>query len=146
MSTWWKLSLRFTTLCKITLYMKSWLAIEAITLLAMYHIILLSANTFFFFFSFNLHLEEIATSLGKASCWWSQRQITLSSFESLKLEGSKELTYYFSEARTSFNFVKIVGGNDPSVSLRHCIQVYVERSNLKIIGSGKDLIEKKWKL
>lgn len=38
-----------------------------------------------------------------------------------------------------------MGGNDPSVSLRHCIQVYVERSNLKIIGSGKDLIEKKMK-
>lgn len=47
--------------------MTPWLAIEAITLLAMYHIILLSANAFFFF-PFNLHLEEIATSLGKANC------------------------------------------------------------------------------
>lgn len=67
-----ELSLTSDTIGMITLHLWStdWLAIKAITSLAMYHIILLPTNALLFFFSlsFNLHLEELATSLGKANC------------------------------------------------------------------------------
>lgn len=68
-----ELGLTSNTIGMIILHLWStdWLAIKAITSLAKYHIISLPTNALLFFFfllSFNLHLEELATSLGKANC------------------------------------------------------------------------------